>query len=56
MKAGGEGAAENEMGGWYHPLYEHEFEKALGVDDGHGSLACCSPWVHKESEMTERLN
>ena len=27
-----------------------------GVDDGQGSLACCSPWGHKESDMTERLN
>ena len=28
----------------------------LGVGDGQGSLACCSPWVHKESDMTEQLN
>ena len=27
-----------------------------GVGDGQGSLACCSPWGHKESDMTERLN
>ena len=33
-----------------------EFEEALGVGDGQGSLACCSPWVCKELEMTERLN
>jgi len=26
----------------------HEFEQSLGVDDGQGSLACCSPWVCKE--------
>jgi len=26
------------------------------VGDGQGSLACCSPWGHKESDMTERLN
>ena len=33
----------------------HEFEQALG-DSGLGSLACCSPWGHKESGMTEQLN
>ena len=26
------------------------------VGDGQGGLACCSPWGHKESDMTERLN
>ena len=30
--------------GWHHRLNEHEFEQALGAGDGHGSLACCSPW------------
>ena len=30
--------------------------KLPGVDDGQGSLACCSPWGRKESDMTERLN
>ena len=34
----------------------HEFEQAPGVGDGQGSLACCSPWDHKELDMTERLN
>ena len=33
-----------------------EFEQALGVDDGQGSLACCSPWGRIESDMTEELN
>ena len=33
-----------------------EFEQALGVGDGQGSLACCSPWGRKESDTTERLN
>ena len=33
-----------------------EFEQALGAGDGQGSLACCSPWGHKELDMTERLN
>ena len=29
--------------------------KLLGVGDGQGSLACCCPWAHKESDVTERL-
>ena len=44
------------MVGWHHQLNGHEFEQALGVGDGQGSLACCSPWGHKESNMIERLN
>ena len=47
---------EDEMVGWYHQLNGHEFEQASGVDDGQVSLACCSPWSHKESDTTERLN
>ena len=39
--------------GWHHRLDEHEFEQALGVGDGQGSLACCSPWGHKEPDRTE---
>ena len=35
---------------------EHEFEQALGVGDGQGGLACCSPWGCKESDTTEQLN
>ena len=42
--------------GWHHWLDGHEFEQAPGVGDGHGSLACCSPWCRKESAMTEHLN
>jgi len=34
----------------------HEFEQALGVGDGQESLVCCSPWGHKELEITEQLN
>ena len=30
--------------------------KLPGVGDGQGGLACCSPWGHKASDMTERLN
>ena len=36
---------EDEMVGWHHWLDGYEFEQALGVGDGQGSLACCSPWV-----------
>ena len=50
------GMTEDEMVGWHHPLYGHEFEEALGVGDGQGGLGCCSPWCHKGSDMTERLN
>ena len=41
---------------WHHRHNEHEFEQTDGVGDGQGSLACCSPWGHKESDTTERLN
>ena len=50
------GTTEDEMVGWHHRLDGHEFEQALGVGDGQGSLACCSPWGHKESDTTEWLN
>ena len=43
---------EDEMVGW-HQLNGHEFEQALGVGDGEGGLACCSPWCLKELDMTE---
>ena len=40
---------------WHHRLDGHEFEQALGVDDGQGSLACCDAWGRKELDMTEQL-
>ena len=46
---------EDKMVGWHHQLDGLEIEHALGVSDGWGSLACCSPWGHKELDMTERL-
>ena len=46
---------EDEMVGWHHRLNGYEFEQALGVGEGEGSLVCCSPWGHKESGMTEQL-
>jgi len=50
------GTTENEMVGWHHRLNGQEFKKALGVGDGQGGLACCSPWGRKESDKTERLD
>ena len=50
------GTTEDEMVGWHHRLDGHEFEQALGVGDGEGSLACCGSWGHEESNTTERLN
>ena len=45
--------SEDEMVGWLHQLYGHEFEQAPGVDDSQGSLACFSPWGRKEADVTE---
>ena len=47
---------EDEMVGWHHPLNGYEFEQALGVGDGQGSLACCSPRGRKESDMAKQLH
>ena len=47
---------EDEMIGWHHELNGHEFEQAPGDGKGEGSLACCNPWGHRESGMTEQLN
>ena len=47
---------EDETVGWHHQLDGHEFEQVLGVGDGQGGLACCSPWGCKESDTTEGLN
>ena len=56
LKAGGDGATEEEMVGWHHWLNGHEFEQALGDGEGQGSLACCSPWCCKELNIAEWLN
>ena len=50
------GMTGDETVGWHHWLNGHEFEQAPGVGDGQGSLVCCSPWGHKELDMTEWLN
>ena len=44
------------MDGWHHRLHGHEFKQALGDGERQGILACCSPWGHRQSDMTERLN
>ena len=41
----------NEMVGWHHQLYGHDFVETPGERGGQGSLACYSPWGHKESDM-----
>ena len=47
---------EDEMVGWHHQLNGHEFEQTPGDSEGQGSLMCCSPWGHKKSYITWRLN
>ena len=50
------GMTEDEMVGWHHRLNEREFEQTPGDTEGQGSLACCSPWGHKEWGTTEWMN
>ena len=50
------GTTEDEMVGWHHRFNGHEFEQALGFGNAQGSLAGCSPWSLKESDMTKQLN
>ena len=50
------GTTEDDMVGWHHWLNGHEFEQALGNDEGQGSLVCFSPWGPKELDITEWLN
>ena len=51
-KIDGRRRRQDEMVGWHHRLDGHEFEQAVGDSEGQGSLACWSPWGHKESDMT----
>ena len=46
----------DEMVGLHYRLNGQEFEQTLGDGEGQGSLACCSPWGHKELDTTEQLN
>ena len=50
------GMAENETVWWHHWLNGNEFEQALGVGDGHGSLACCSPQGRRVGRDWTELN
>ena len=50
------GITEDEMVGWHHLIGGNEFWAFPGIGSGQGSLACCSPWGHKELDMTEWLN
>ena len=50
------GAAEDEMVGWHHQLDGHEFKQTPRDGVGQGSLKCCNPWSHRESDMTEWPN
>ena len=40
------------MVGWHHLLNGHEFKQTLGDSEGQGSLACCSPWGRKETQLS----
>ena len=47
------GTTEDEMVGRHPQLDGREFGQTLGVGDGQGGLACCSPWGRQESDTTE---
>ena len=47
---------EDEMARWHHWLSGHEFEQAPWDCEGHGGLACCSPWGRKDLDTTEQMN
>ena len=49
-------ASEDEMAGWHHWCNGHEPGKTLGDGEEQRSLACCSPWGHRESDITGLLN
>ena len=46
--------AEDEMVGWHYLLNGHELEQTLGDGEGQGSLACCTPWDHKDIKEERR--
>ena len=47
--------AEDETVGWHHRLNGHEFEQALGIVDGQGSLACFNLWRQKADSGSQCL-
>ena len=49
------GTTKDEMIGWHHWSYGHDFTPGIG-ELGQGSLVCRSPWGCKESDMSEQLN
>ena len=54
--AEGEEVSEDELTGWTHQCNRHEAGQTLGDGEGWRDLVCCSPWGHKESDVTGRLN
>ena len=48
------GAVEDEMVKWYQRLNGQDFEQTQGDSERQKTLACCSPWGCKESDMTEQ--
>ena len=44
------------MVGWHHELNGQEFEQTPGDSEGQGSLVCCNPCGHKESDTAQQLN
>ena len=47
---------QEEVVGWHHRFNGHELGQTPGDSEGQGGLACCSPWGHRELDMTEPLN
>ena len=47
---------EDEMGARHHQFSRQDFGQIPGDGEGQGSLVCCSPWGHEESDTTWRLN
>ena len=45
----------HEMAGWHHQCNDHELGHTSGDGEGQGGLVSCSPWAHKELDMTGRL-
>ena len=52
----GEGDDRDELVGWHHQFNAHDLEQTPGDSEGQGSLECSSAWIHKEEDITEKLN
>ena len=46
------GRTKDEMAGWHHWLYGHDFEQTLGDSEGHGSLVCYSRWGYSQRQLS----